>query len=415
MKSIAMDLAVIGGGPAGLAAAAEAKRLGIRNMVLIERDERLGGILPQCIHGGFGIEKFKKELTGPEYAHRYIEMLKELEVDVELNTMVLELDRDRNLVVSNAGQGIKQYQCKSIILAMGCRERTRGALGIPGTRPAGIFTAGRAQRLMNIEGCIPGRKVVILGSGDIGMIMARRLSLEGAEVKVVAEILPYPSGLIRNEVQCLRDFKIPLLLSHTVGEIHGYRRIEGVTLVKVDEGFNFIPGTEEFVECDTLLLSVGLIPENELSKMAGGDLDPVTRGAVVDDYLETSVEGIFACGNVLHVNDMVDYVSLEGELAARGAYGRVTGKRVPRPQGMKLRVGRNLNYVVPRYLTDSSGKMLSLRVSRPMGRMRIRVGDRFSKKFDFARPSEMIRLRLPQGFAEEESSTDGLEVSCEEI
>jgi pyruvate/2-oxoglutarate dehydrogenase complex dihydrolipoamide dehydrogenase (E3) component len=298
---------------------------------------------------------------------------------------------------------------------MGCRERTRGALGIPGTRPAGIFTAGRAQRLMNIEGCIPGRKVVILGSGDIGMIMARRLSLEGAEVKVVAEILPYPSGLIRNEVQCLHDFHIPLLLSHTVAEIHGYRRIEGVTLVKVDENFQHIAGTEELVECDTLLLSVGLIPENELSKMAGVVLDPVTRGPVVNDYLETSTEGIFACGNVLHVNDMVDYVSLEGELAARGAYARVTGKRIQSSKGMKLEITKNLNYVVPRYLTDSSPKVLSMRVSRPMGKMRIQIGDRFSKKFDYARPSEMIRLRLPQGFAEGESSADGLEVRCEEI
>jgi thioredoxin reductase len=339
-----------------------------------------------------------------------------LRVDAELDTMVLDLDRDRNLVVTNERQGIKQYRCKAIILAMGCRERTRGALGIPGTRPAGIFTAGRAQRLMNIEGCIPGRKVVILGSGDIGMIMARRLSLEGAEVKVVAEILPYPSGLIRNEVQCLHDFHIPLRLNHTVAEIHGYRRLEGVTLVKVDEHLQPLGGTEEFVECDTLLLSVGLIPENELSKMAGVVLHPVTRGPVVDDYLETSVEGIFACGNVLHVNDMVDYVSLEGELAARGAYGRVTGKRVPRPKGIELEVGRNLNYVVPRYLTDSSGKVLSMRVTRPMGRMRIRIGDRFSKKFEFARPSEMIRLRLPpEVLTEGESSADGLEVSCEEI
>jgi len=320
------------------------------------------------------------------------------------------------LVVTSERGGIKRYRCKAIILAMGCRERTRGALGIPGTRPAGIFTAGRAQRLMNIEGCIPGRKVVILGSGDIGMIMARRLSLEGAEVKVVAEILPYPSGLIRNEVQCLHDFHIPLRLSHTVAEIHGYRRLEGVTLAKVDEHFNFIPGTEEFVECDTLLLSVGLIPENELSKMAGVVLDPVTRGPVVDDYWETSVEGIFACGNVLHVNDVVDYVSLEGELAARGAYGRVTGKSIRSSKGVKLEITQNLNYVVPRYLTDSSPKVLSMRVSKPMGKMRIRVGSRFSKKFDYARPSEMIRLRLPQGcFAEGESSADGLEVSCEEV
>jgi NADPH-dependent 2,4-dienoyl-CoA reductase/sulfur reductase-like enzyme len=274
-----VDLAIIGAGPAGLAAAVEAKRLGIKDLVVFERDERPGGILRQCIHAGFGLEKFNEELTGPEYANRYIKMAESWRIDISLDTTVLNIDKNRALTVVSEQGGLRQVDCKSVILAMGCRERPRGALGIPGTRPAGVFTAGHAQRLINVEGYMPGRTVVILGSGDIGLIMARRLALEGAQVKAVAEILPYPSGLIRNVVQCLNDFAIPLLLRHTVAEIHGDKRVEGVTLVQVDDRWNPVEGTAQCIECDTLLLSVGLIPENELSKAAGVTIDPKTGGA----------------------------------------------------------------------------------------------------------------------------------------
>jgi NADPH-dependent 2,4-dienoyl-CoA reductase/sulfur reductase-like enzyme len=280
-----IDLAIIGSGPAGLAAAVEAKRLGLGDLVVIDRDEKPGGILRQCIHAGFGLEKFKEDLTGPEYAHRYLKMAEAEGVDFSLNTTVLEMDKDRVLTVVSEQAGLRQYECGSIILAMGCRERPRGAIGIPGTRPAGIFTAGHAQRLINIEGYMPGRTAVVLGSGDIGLIMARRLTLEGAQVKAVAEILPYPSGLVRNVVQCLHDFDIPLLLRHTVAEVHGDRRVQGVTLVQVDDQWNPVQGTEQRIDCDTLLLSVGLIPENELSKAAGVAMDSRTGGAYVNDYL----------------------------------------------------------------------------------------------------------------------------------
>ena len=313
------DIVIIGGGPAGLAAAVSAVKNGVRNVLILERDGELGGILNQCIHNGFGLHTFGEELTGPEYADRFIRQVKELDITYKLNTMVMDISSKRVVTAMNREEGLFEIKAGAVILAMGCRERPRGALNIPGYRPAGIFSAGTAQRLVNIEGYLPGREVVILGSGDIGLIMARRMTLEGAKVKVVAELMPYSGGLKRNIVQCLDDFGIPLKLSHTVVDIRGKERVEGVTLAKVDEKGKPIPGTEEEYSCDTLLLSVGLIPENELSRDMGVKLNPVTSGPSVNESLETSIEGVFACGNVLHVHDLVDFVSQEAETAGRNA------------------------------------------------------------------------------------------------
>ncbi|NLM72884.1 MAG: FAD-dependent oxidoreductase [Clostridiaceae bacterium] len=317
MKSY--DVVIIGGGPAGLAAAVAAKENGVDNILILERDKELGGILNQCIHNGFGLHTFKEELTGPEYAKRFITRVEELKIPYKLNTMVLEINKDKVVTAVNREDGLFTIQAKAIVLAMGCRERSRGALNIPGYRPAGIFSAGTAQRLVNMENYMPGKEVVILGSGDIGLIMARRMTLEGAKVKVVAEVLPYSGGLKRNIVQCLNDYGIPLKLSHTVVEIHGKERITGVTIAQVDENMKPIKGTEEYYSCDTLLLSVGLIPENELSRELGVELNPLTNGPVVNESLETSIEGVFACGNVLHVHDLVDYVSEEATNAGKNA------------------------------------------------------------------------------------------------
>lgn len=321
------DIVIIGGGPAGLAAAVSAKKRGVDSILILERDRELGGILNQCIHNGFGLHTFKEELTGPEYAQRFIDQAKELEIEYRLNTMVMDISHEKVVTAMNREEGLFQIRAKAVILAMGCRERSRGALNIPGYRPAGIYSAGTAQRLVNMEGLMPGREVVILGSGDIGLIMARRMTFEGAEVKVVAELMPYSGGLKRNIVQCLDDFGIPLKLSHTVVDIKGKERLEGVTIAEVDGNGKPIPGTEEEYSCDTLLLSVGLIPENELSRGMGVEMSRVTSGPVVNESLETNIEGVFACGNVLHVHDLVDFVSEEAAAAGKNAAAYVKGGR----------------------------------------------------------------------------------------
>lgn len=344
------DLVIIGGGPAGLAAAIAAREDGVKDLLILERDCRLGGILNQCIHNGFGLHTFKEELTGPEYAGRYIEKAKALEIPHKLNTMVVDLAMDENLkkvTVMSREEGLYEIEAKAVILAMGCRERSRGALNIPGFRPAGIYSAGTAQRYVNIEGRMPGKEVVILGSGDIGLIMARRMTLEGAKVKVVAEIMPYSGGLKRNIVQCLDDFGIPLKLSHTVVDIKGKERVEGVTIAKVDENSRPIPGTEEEIACDTLLLSCGLIPENELSDSLGVAMNPATSGPFVNESLETNLEGVFACGNVLHVHDLVDYVSQEADTAGRKAAAYLQGSLGTGEKEIPLRAVNGVRYTVP--------------------------------------------------------------------
>ena len=341
------EIAIIGGGPAGLAAAVAAREAGAEDILIIERDNELGGILNQCIHNGFGLHTFKEELTGPEYAGRYIEKVEELKIPYMLHTIVVDIAENKVITVMNKEQGMFQIEAKAIVLAMGCRERSRGALNIPGYRPAGVYSAGTAQRYVNMEGRMPGKKVVILGSGDIGLIMARRMTLEGAEVQVVAELMPYSGGLKRNIVQCLDDYDIPLKLSHTVVDIKGKKRVEGVTLAQVDENRRPIPGTEEFYECDTLLLSCGLIPENELSSQMGVELNPVTSGPVVNESLETNVEGVFACGNVLHVHDLVDYVSGEAKMAGENAAAYVQGTLQKAGTEIPLKGENGVRYTVP--------------------------------------------------------------------
>lgn len=399
------DLVVIGGGPAGLAAAVSAKKAGIDDVLILERDAELGGILNQCIHNGFGLHTFHEELTGPEYASRFITQAQQLGIACKLNTMVLDLDENKTITAMNRTDGLFQLTPKAVILAMGCRERPRGALSIPGSRPAGIYTAGTAQRLVNMDGQLPGRKVVILGSGDIGLIMARRMTLEGAQVQVVAELMPYSGGLKRNIVQCLDDFGIPLKLSHTVVDIKGRERVEGITLARVEQG-KPVPGTEEFYECDTLLLSCGLIPENELSRSAGVTLNPVTNGPVVNEALETNIPGVFAAGNVLHVHDLVDFVSEEAASAGAHAAAFIQngGSRSGHP--IPIQCADGVRYTVPSVvrpdvLSDEESLPIRFRVDGVYSGKRIAVyaGEQliFTKKRSILAPGEMetIKLKAP--------------------
>ncbi|MEE0106121.1 MAG: FAD-dependent oxidoreductase [Lachnospiraceae bacterium] len=344
------DLVIVGGGPAGLAAAIAAKDNGIDSILIIERDRELGGILNQCIHNGFGLHTFKEELTGPEYASRFIAQVEERGIEYKLNTMVMDISNDKVVTAMNSTDGMFTIEAKAVVLAMGCRERSRGALNIPGYRPAGIFSAGTAQRLVNIEGYMPGRRVVILGSGDIGLIMARRMTLEGAKVLAVAELMPYSGGLKRNIVQCLNDFDIPLYLSHTVVDIQGKERVEGITIAEVGPDRKPIPGTEIHYDCDTLLLSCGLLPENELSKTAGVALSPITSGPIVNDSLETNIPGVFACGNVLHVHDLVDFVSQEAANAGKNAAKYIKDGETTSAKQIEILPVDGVRYTVPKYI-----------------------------------------------------------------
>ena len=415
------DLVIVGGGPAGLAAAIAAKEKGIDDILIIERDERLGGILNQCIHNGFGLHTFQEELTGPEYAHRFICQVQKLGISYLTGTMVLDISPRKVVMMMNRTDGIVQIQAKAIVLAMGCRERPRGALNIPGYRPMGIYSAGTAQRLVNIEGFLPGKEVVILGSGDIGLIMARRMTLEGARVKVVAELMPYSGGLKRNIVQCLDDYGIPLKLRHTVVDIKGKQQLKGVTLAEVDEKGKPIPGTEEEYVCDTLLLSCGLIPENELSRSMGICMNPITNGPVVDESLESNLPGVFACGNVLHVHDLVDYVSEEAKCAGENAAAYIRGELKEREeQAIKIEPQDGVRYTVP--ATIEPKRM------RDKVKIRFRVGNVYRncyisvylgekriihRKKQIVTPGEMEEVIIEKAKLEEFCNIDKIRVALE--
>ena len=403
MKQYKADIAIIGSGAAGLAAAIEVKKANL-SVLIIERDKELGGITLQCIHNGFGLKEFQEELTGPEYAQRFINQVKELEIPYLLNTMVIELTKDKNIYAVNNEEGLIEVNAKAIILAMGCRERTRGAINIPGFRPAGIYTAGQAQRFVNIEGYLPGSTFVILGSGDIGMIMARRLTWEGCKVKAVVEILPYVSGLLRNQVQCLEDYDIPLITNYTVTKIHGRDRVKGVTITKVDRNFDRIIGSDKFIECDTLLLSVGLIPENELTLSAGAELSK-NGGPIVDNNLEITIEGIFACGNVLQVHDLVDLVTAEAKRAGQNAVEYIENrysKASKEKEIITCLAGENVNYVKPDIIRKrdlENDIIFTLRVNYPDRRVLIQLKDNnnkviYKRKKVYVIPSEMVELNV---------------------
>ncbi len=391
------DLVIIGGGPAGMSAAIAAYESGIRDIVILERDECLGGILQQCIHNGFGLHRFKEELTGPEYAWKYEEKVRKLNIPCKLKTMVLNITEDKVITATNEEDGIFHIKAKAIILAMGCRERPRGALNIPGTRPSGIYSAGTAQKFVNMMGYLPGREVVILGSGDIGLIMARRMTLEGAKVKAVCELMPYSGGLARNIEQCLNDFNIPLKLSCTVAEIHGTDRLTGVTIAQVDENRKPIDETREFIPCDTLLLSVGLIPENELTKSAGIGLNPITNGALVDQNRQTDIPGIFACGNVLHVHDLVDFVSEEAEIAGRNAASYIQNQ-CKNSISVPIQTDGRIRYTVPQIITENENIKVYFRVNDTYSNVSVNVysNDRLiaSKKRPKVAPGEMETILL---------------------
>lgn len=397
------NLVIIGGGPAGMAAALAAYEAGERDILILERDTALGGILRQCIHNGFGLHRFGEELTGPEYAYRYEKEVIDKKIPFMLDTMVIDIDENRTVTAMNKERGIFIIDAKAVILAMGCRERPKGALNIAGTRPAGVYTAGTAQKFVNMKGYMPGREVVILGSGDIGLIMARRMTLEGAKVKAVCELMPYSGGLARNIEQCLNDFNIPLKLSHTVVEIHGKDRVEGVTVAAVDEHRRPIPESAEYIPCDTLLLSCGLIPENELTKSAGIQLDRVTGGATVDGGRETAKKGIFACGNVLHVHDLVDFVSEEAVIAGRAAVKFIRGE-TNKSLDISLLAKSGVRYTVPQRITEAEDTTVYFRVSDVFRdkKVTVRVGDKviISKKKQKLAPGEMETVTLTKDVIE---------------
>lgn len=414
-----MDVAVIGGGSAGLAAAIVVKKANL-DVLIIERDKELGGITLQCIHNGFGLHEFKEELTGPEYIQRFINQATELDIAHKLDTMVIEITPNKVIYAVNNKEGLIEIKTKAIILAMGCRERTRGAINIPGFRPSGIYTAGQAQRFVNIEGYLPGRSYVILGSGDIGMIMARRLTWEGCQVKAVVEIQSYVSGLIRNQVQCLEDYDIPLITGYTVTKIHGKDRVQGVTISKVDRNFDRVIGSEKFIECDTLLLSVGLIPENELTRDVGAEISEM-GGPIVDNNLETTIEGIFACGNVLQVHDLVDLVSAEAKRAGLNAIEYLKNryaKKIEIPEKIKCKAGENVSYVKPDLINRSDlskDVIFTFRVKKPDRRLLIQFRDDknqiiYKRKRRYVIPSEMLEIKLNLNENKIDPNTKNIEI-----